>query len=282
MRARLLTTAFAAAALLIAAGACEPKKSKTANDEKFDADAKSGPDGKRSGARVLKPNTPVTDEVNFANQDKSDWYVVTLKGRPGVLNTLIHWDAETSDVMIDVFDEFGKQISASPVRNKGAKEKKLLTQIDKLGMYYVRVTAPSRGDGSVYTMEAKWDVPVEAPPPQPVAENPVEPPPEPKAHHHEPRAPREPREKPTGETVQGRVVSAYREGGGLTLHIDKGSAAGVRNGQTGNVLMGPAGEDLLEGAEFRIVQVLGETKCVAKSPIGSIGKNTRVVINLSR
>jgi hypothetical protein len=282
MRARSLLMTATAAALLVAAGACE-KKTKTANDEKFDADAKSGADGKRSGAKVLKTNTPVTDEVNFLNQDRSDWFVLTLKGRPGVLNTVIHWDSEASDVMIDVFDEFGKQISASPVRNKGAKEKALLTQIDKTGTYFVRVTAPSRADGTVYTMEAKWEEPREAPPPPVASNDPPPPPPEPRPRPvREPRPPREPKEKPTGETVQGRVVSAYREGAGLTLHIDKGSAAGVRTGATGNVLLGPAGEDLLEGAEFKVVQVLGDTKCVGKASIGSIGKNTRVVINLGR
>jgi hypothetical protein len=281
MPLRLLLITVSAAALIVAAGACE-KKAKTANDEKYDADLNSGPDGKRSGARALKTNTPVTDEVNFMGRDRSDWFVVTLKGKAGVLNTIIHWDSEASDVMIDVFDEFGKQISASPVRNKGAKEKALLTQIDRLGTYFVRVTAPSRTDGTVYTMEAKWEEPREAPPP-PVANNDPPPPPEPKPRvHHEPRPPREPKEKPTGETVQGRVVSAYREGAGLTLHIDKGSAAGVKTGATGNVLLGPAGEDLLEGAEFRVVQVLGDSKCVGKTSISSLGKNTRVVINLSR
>src|SRR5581483_9928152 len=154
-----------AVAVAIGCGDSKPKP-KSAADEKFDADAKSGPDGKRSGARALKVNTPVTDEVNFANQDKNDWYQLDLRGKAGVLSTLIHWDNENSDVMIDVFDEFGKQISASPVRNRGSKQKELLTQIDKPGVYYVRVSAPQRGDGSVYTMEAKWDAPAEQPKPQ--------------------------------------------------------------------------------------------------------------------
>src|SRR5262245_37096606 len=127
--------------LLLALASCD--KTKTANDEKTAADTRSGPDGKRSGARDLKPNTPITDEISYRNQDRTDWYRVQLHGRAGVLNTSIHWDSEFSDVMIDVFDEFGKQISASPVRNKLAKEKALLTQIDKPGTYYVRVTAPN-------------------------------------------------------------------------------------------------------------------------------------------
>ena len=60
-----------------------------------------------------------------------------------------------------------------------------------------------------------------------LAEPEPDPPPKPQVRHREPREPKEPKEKPAGETVQGRIVSAYREGAGLTLHLDKGSAAGV-------------------------------------------------------
>jgi hypothetical protein len=212
--------------------------------------------------------------------------VVSLKGKSGVLSTLIHWDNDASDVMIDVFDEFGKQISASPVRNRGAKEKSLLTQIDKLGTYYIRVTAPAKGDGTVYTMEAKWEgvevvAQVETPPPPPPPRQQDDPPPPPKPRH-QPREPKEPKPTGGGESVQGRVVSAYREGPGLTLHIDKGAGAGVRVGMTGTVLMGPSGEDPLDGGEFRVVTVLGEGKSVAKTNLSSLGRNTRVVINLGR
>lgn len=263
---------------------CGPKKAKTPVDEKATADVNSGPDGKRSGARALALSTPVTDDVNFAGGDMTDWYQVQLNGKGTVLTTFIHWDSDASDVMIDVFDEFGKQISASPVRNKGAKQKTLLTPIDKAGTYYVRVTAPSKVDATVYTMEAKYDAPLEAPP-QPVAVKTTEPapdptPPPPRPRHREPREPREPRG--SGETVQGRIVSAYRDGAGLTLHLDKGSAAGVKPGMKGTVLQGGVGEDALEGGEFKIVQVLADNKSVAKSSLRSIGKNTRVLISLDR
>jgi hypothetical protein len=274
-------------AMVVAIGCGDPKpKPKSAADEKFDADAKSGPDGKRSGARALKVNTPITDEVNFANQDKNDWYQVELKGKAGVLSSVIHWDNDNSDIMIDVFDEFGKQISASPVRNKGSKQKELLTQIDKPGIYYVRVSAPVRGDGSVYTMEAKWDAPAEVaqvPQPQPVKsmdpKDQPEPMPEPKRTHREHR---EKPEKPAGEPVEGRIVQAYREGAGLTLHIDKGSAAGIKPGMSGTVLSGSSGEDALDGGDFKIVSVLDANKSVGKSSIRSIGKNNRVMINVTK
>src|SRR4051812_15688197 len=106
---------------LLVAGCGPSPPPKSGADAKFDADARSGPDGKRSTAREVKINTPVTDEVNFQAQDKTDWYLVKLLGHAGVLNTVVHWDSETSDVMIDVFDEIGRQISASPVRNRNAK-----------------------------------------------------------------------------------------------------------------------------------------------------------------
>jgi hypothetical protein len=240
------------------------------------ADENSGPDAKRSGANVLRVNTPRTDEVSFKNGDRTDWYMVELRGRPGVLQTLVHWDTDSSDLMIDVFDPFGAQIAASPVRTKNAKQKQLLTQIDKPGVYYLRITAPGSSDGTVYTMEAKWDEPPAfvPPPPSVTVIEPVDPAP------REPRRPREPRSEKADTTVQGRVVAAYREGAGLTLHLDKGSAAGLKVGMSGSVLTGSSGEDQLDGGTFKITQVLGDNKSVARSSLASLGKNTRFVIHL--
>jgi len=244
----------------------------------FDADAKSGPDGKRPGARVLIVNTPITDEVNYKNQDKTDWYVVDLKGKAGILTCKVNWDADTSDIQIDVYDEFGKEISASPVRNKGAKDKTLLTQIDRMGQYYIRISAPTANDGSVYTMEAKWELPKAELPTVLVEPEPI---PVPK-----PRKPKEPVEKPVvekpaSETVQARIVTAYRDGASMMMQIDKGSGDGIKSGMTGNILNGSSGEDPLDGGDFKIYQVVGPHKSLAKSSIASLGKNNRVSINLS-
>jgi hypothetical protein len=242
----------------------------------FDTDARSGPDAKRSGALVLKPNQPHTDEVSFTGQDKTDWYVIELKGHAGVLQSEVHWDNDASDVLIDVFDAFGAQLAASPVREKGAKEKRLLTQIDKPGTYYLRITAPNRGDQTVYTLMAKWDAPAERVLPMgEIAE------PEPERRHRS-APPREPRERPSGESVQGRIVAAYRDGSGLVLHLDKGASAGLKEGMAGTVLSGPSGDDALDGGAFRITKVLDDNKSVARSSLHSIGKNTRVSITLAR
>jgi hypothetical protein len=48
------------------------------------------------------------------------------------------------------------------------------------------------------------------------------------------------------------------------------------------VLSGPSGEDPLQGGAFRIFQVLDENKSLARCSLHSVGKNTRVMITLSR
>jgi hypothetical protein len=250
--------------------------SKTPGEPPFDADLKSGPDGKRIGARAIRPNTSVSDEVNYQGQDQTDWYSVRLDGHTGLLTTELSWTRETSDLMVDVFDEWGVQLSASPPRSAGVRNKRLLAQIDKPGTYFLRVTAPSKTDGSPYTLVAKWDVP-----PEPLAQSEPEPPPvEKKKKQREPRMVEQ--HERSSDTMQGRVVSAYRDGDSLTLHIDKGSAAGVKPGMKGNVLLGPSGEEALDGGEFSITQVLDANKSLARSSLRSIGKNTRVVITLGR
>jgi hypothetical protein len=267
---------------VLALAACGPKSGSKTPKDTYDADARSGPDSKRSTAQKIDLNKPHTDEVNYQNQDKTDWYEVDLKGQAGVLTTLINWDNSNSDVNIDVFDAFGAQIAASPVRGKGEKNKKLFTQIDKPGTYYIRVTAPTKTDGTVYTMEAQWQEPpavaVTAPPP---LEQPA-PPPEDKPKVKRTHEPREPREKPAGETVQARVVSAYREGATLMMYIDKGSAAGIKPGDTGVVLSGAGGEDAVDGGAFKVLKVIDANKCVGSATLRSLGKNNRVAITLGR
>jgi hypothetical protein len=243
----------------------------------FDPDKRSGPDGKRSGAQILRVNKSRTDEVSYRQQDRTDWYVVTLTGQPNVLATEIHWDNAKSDLMVDVFDEFGKQISASPTRAPGMTQKSLLTQIEHPGVYYIRISAAKPEDGTVYTMEAKWDSPETVATPAPPTPVPVAPPTP--RRHHDPE-PHEPKTQPSGETIQGHIVSAYREAGQLTIHLDKGSSAGVRVGMSGTILSGPSGEDPLSGGAFRVVQVLDGGKSVAKCGLASIGKNTRVAITV--
>jgi hypothetical protein len=259
---------------LLAVG-CKPKAPPA-----FDADAKSGPDGKRVGARSLLPNNPMTDQVDYAGQDQTDWYMVQLPGKPGVLTADVSWASATADVAIDIFDEAGTQLAAS-APSPGAKAKTLLAKIEKVpGTYFIRVWAANQGDATTYTLTAKWELP-----PEPVA-TPEEPPPPPPVHKKEKKEKPARAEKdamPKSESsIQGRIVSAYREGEGLTLQIDKGSSAGIKAGMRGTVLQGSAGEDALDGGDFQVKEVVGPTKCLASTGLKAIGKNTRVVITLGR
>ncbi len=274
--------------LVLAFSACggnkpPPKSGGTVSAGDGGPDGKSGPDGKRSGANDLKINTPVTDEVNYGKGDKTDWYKVELKGKSSVLTCQVNWDEPKSDVMVDVFDAVGAQIAASPVRGAGEQVKKLLVQIDNPGTYFIRITAPNPTDGTVYTLVAKWDEPPPPPPPPPPQTD--EPPPPEKKHHHEPHEPKEPKPVASvdvGSGLQGRIVTAYREGEGLTLQIDKGSGQGVKVGMAGTVLSGPSGEDALDSGNFKVTSVLGPNKCIAKTGLRSIGKNNRVVISVGK
>ena len=273
---------------LLAVAACGPKSGSKTPKDNFDSDARSGPDGKRSTAQRIDVNKPHTDEVNYQQQDRTDWYVVDLKGKPQqpVLTTIINWDNANSDVNVDVFDAFGAQIAASPVRGKGEKQKTLYVPIPQPGTYYIRVTAPSKLDGTVYTMEAQWQEPppaLAAAPPQ--LETPAPPPPTDsgeKPKHHAAHEPREPHERPSGESIEARVVSAYREGASLMMYIDKGSAAGIKPGDSGVVLQGSGGEDPVDGGTFRIVKVIDSNKCVGAASLHSLGRNNRVAITLGR
>jgi len=203
---------------------------------------------------------------------------VQLPGKPGILTCELDWNSDKSDIAVDVFDEGGNQLAASAPA-PGAKHKTLLAKIDKVpSPYFIRVWAPNKTDATAYTVTAKWELPEEKTLPPP----PEEPKPEPKKHHEEkPRIERESHPR-VSDTVQGRVVSAYKEGAGLTLQIDKGSAAGVQPGMKGQVLQGSGGEDALDGGDFAITQVIGPNKSLAKTNLQAIGKNTRVVITLSK
>jgi hypothetical protein len=152
--------------------------------------------------------------------------------------------------------------------------KKLLVPIDAPGLYYLRIQAPKAHDGGTYSIIARWgDLPTAAPAPAPVESEPAAPRPQ---HAH-----REPRPRHTaGDAVQARIVSAYREGGKLVLQLDKGAAARVAVGQTGTVLDGPSGETPLDGGAFTITQVIDDGRSIARAQLHSVGRNTRVVINV--
>lgn len=269
------------------------------DDEKAKAAAKenggAGPAGPtRLEATDAPPNQPINDKIDFKKGKINDWRKFQLVGgkRGEIATFILHWDEESANLDIDVFDQFGVKIGKSPPRLEGQSEKKILVQIEDAGMYYVKVSGPTKADSSIYTMEVKWKgapkpaVAAAAPPPgpAPVPGGPAVPPPASGATVAP--APCPPGQvcpvAPDPNKVFCTIVSVAREGSTVTLYLDKGSSAGFKSGMLGTVLDGPDGEKPLDGGNFSLTQVVGSSKAIAKSTTLSkpLGKNRRVVVNL--
>ena len=251
-------------ALLVVA-ACGPKMPPVIPSA--DPDAASGPDGRRSGAAAIRASQLVTDEVSVEKGDRTDWKAIEI-GRSGVLRLELRCENPAGDIDLDVFDGIGARIAGSsaaagPVKNMAAP-------VEGPGPYYVRIRASGVGTGSVYTLETRFEGGEAL-----VAENR---PRLPRPH----REARSARDRPFADAVQGRVISSYREGASLVLHIDKGSAAGIKPGQSGTILEGTAGGTPLDGGGLSVTQVVDDSRSIARTTLKSIGRNTRVSILTGR
>lgn len=241
----------------------------------------SGDDDDRLHAKDGQINTPLDDKVDFKKNDKEDWRKFQLAGKPGIATFELFWDDDGSTLDIDVFDAYGVNIGRSPPRMEGQSVKRILVSIKRPGVYYVRVKAPTDKDRSIYTLNVKWDGPpvvarVEPPPPPP---NNGTTPPNPSGTPPPPPGPVSPLNDPN--KLLGSIMSAYRDGPGWVLYIDKGSSQKVRQGMTGAILEGPDGDKLVDKGEFTISQVVDGGRSIARTNLAkSPGKNKRVLINL--
>ena len=260
---------------VLGAAACGPPPKPAERPRPLDPERNSGEDVRRSGARVLLPNRIVKDEVNAARGDKTDWLSVTVAGKPGILTVQLQWDDPAAVLDVDVYDGFGEQVAKSP--EAPGPVKTLAVDIPAPGTFYLRVQAHGARDGSRYSLEAKWagDELIPLPATAPVASKD-------RGGHDRPRPPVTGGGASFEGDVQGRIVSSYREGDGTVLHLDKGSAAGVKVGSRGAVLDGPAGEVALDGGSFTVTSVIDEQRAIAKTRLKSLGHNTRVSIKTGR
>jgi hypothetical protein len=80
-------------------------------------------------------------------------------------------------------------------------------------------------------------------------------------------------------TLQGQIVSAYRDGDSMVLQIDRGRANGVEVGMAGGVIAGPSGEQPVDGGLFTVFKRWSH-KSLARSSLKSLGSHNRVLINL--
>ena len=56
-----------------------------------------------------------------------------------------------------MYNSFGDLIGKSPRKLQGTQAKRVLIQVDQPSLYYVRVTAPNKGEKSIYTLKVLWD-----------------------------------------------------------------------------------------------------------------------------
>ena len=240
-----------------------------------------GDDDDRLRAKESAINVPLSDSLDPKKGDKYDWRKFQLLfGKAGVATFELFWDTEEANIDMDVYDAFGVNIGKSPPRLDGQSSRRVLVSITKAGTYYMRVMGKKESDKSIYTVDVKWNGP---PPPVDVPPTPKDPvvatgpavPPGPVAPELPPSLLTDPNK------VLGNIISAYRDGGGWVLYIDRGSAQKVHAGQTGVILEGPDGEKLVEGGNVSISQVVDANKSIARCNLNRPpGKNKRVVINL--
>ena len=48
------------------------------------------------------------------------------------------------------------------------------------------------------------------------------------------------------------------------------------------MLSGAAGEDALDGGDFKVIKVLSADRCIGSASLRSLGKNNRVAITLGK
>lgn len=230
-------------------------------------------------------NVAISDKIDFAKKKVNDWRKFVLAGKPGQFATFeLHWDEESANLSIDVYDKFGVNIGKSPRRIEGQSSKKVLLRIDNPGLYYVRVSGPTKADSSIYTMQVTYDGPkvaaAPAPAPAPAGATATTaaaaPAPAPCPPGQSCPAPPDPNK------VYGSIVSILHDGSTTTLYLDKGSADQLRPGMMGMILEGPDGDKPFEGGSFSIAQVVGGSKSIAKTTTlqKPLGKNKRIVVNL--
>jgi hypothetical protein len=234
-------------------------------------------DGARAQAKDGHINVAVTDEVDPAKNDKADWRVFHLTGRSGFATVVLHWDEPSANLDVDLYDEMGANIAASPQRGP-APAKKLLASIDQPGTYYLKIS--SQGGASVYTFMFKWAGGEARGAAAAPSFGQVPPPAVPSGGGSGPPAPSAAAEDPTHPRA--RIVQSYRDDDGqLVLYLDKGSGANIKAGATGLILEGADGDKPLDGGDFRITKVVDATHSVAKGHLATVGKNRRCVINLA-
>ena len=99
----------------------------------------SGRDQQRAGAQTVPLDVVVTDAVNHAGGDSTDWKVFEIENT-GQYTIELFWDNPYIECEVNLHDQYGTLLETVGHRS-GGSENILVVDLSEVGLYYLRVHA---------------------------------------------------------------------------------------------------------------------------------------------
>ena len=100
-------------------------------------DENSGRDVQRAGAQTIPLDTAVTDAVNHAGGDSTDWKVFEITDT-GEYTIELFWDNPYVESEFNLHDQYGTRLETVGHRNASG-ESQLVISLSEVGLYYIRI-----------------------------------------------------------------------------------------------------------------------------------------------
>jgi len=113
-------------------------------------DEKSGGDAERYQAKKIEFGQAVTDKVEWAKGDRTDWKVLNVPD-PGVLKLQLIVDEEEAEVGMELYDRYGKFLGKVTRHKDGPKNVMFLQEVTP-GKYFIKIYSRSEDDNTGYTL----------------------------------------------------------------------------------------------------------------------------------
>ncbi len=115
-------------------------------------DEKSGGDQERHKAAPVKVGEAIADSVSYKDGDRTDWKLVELPDA-GFLTVLVNLDNPRNDILVALFDRYGKPVARTMHRkDDDSPAIQLITQAVP-GRYFILVQAASEGAKTGYALK---------------------------------------------------------------------------------------------------------------------------------
>jgi hypothetical protein len=232
----------------------------------------SGPNQRYSSGDAITPADEYTGIVNYAQGNRTDWAILTL---PGDGDLTIHMTNQPLTAQA--------KISAALYDGNG-NLRGTITKADTpfkscgVGDYYLEVWAPTHVDGGTYDFTFDFTpagtAPTAAatptyPPPPSFPALPAAPPPAPKQTYSGPSTP---------SRMHAQIIQVQRTGTFTQLVLNVGSADGVQQGWSGQVLDGSG--SAIGGSDFTVSSTINPHSCIATSQVmpTALGSSRTVVL----